>query len=63
MVTIKADSSARQALIQQSYFALEKINTLLRDYSIDYEEYFNRQLVGCNTVGSALRDVGTGGSC
>lgn len=63
MVTIKADSSARQALIQQSYFTLEKINTLLRDYSIDYEEYFNRQLVGCNTVGLALRDVGTGASC
>lgn len=40
---------ARQNLIQESYFALEKLNILLRDFTIDYEEYFNRSMVGCDT--------------
>jgi type II secretory pathway component PulJ len=42
MARLKYNIQARQSLIQNSYDAMEKINLLLKDYSIDYEEYFNR---------------------
>ena len=44
---------------------MEKINLLLKDYTIDYEEYFNRQEVWCNGTAWSwfTRDVGTGGYC
>ena len=51
----KFEIDVRQQLIQQSYETLEKINILLQDYTIDYEEYFNRQMVGC--VGTKRRDT------
>jgi hypothetical protein len=31
----------------QGYELFEKINILIKDYTIDYEEYFNRSMVGC----------------
>lgn len=45
MVRLKYNIQARQSLIQNSYDTMEKINVLLRDYTIDYEEYFNRRNV------------------
>ena len=39
--------SARQAAIQQWYEFFERLNILMQDYTIDYEEYFNRQMVWC----------------
>lgn len=47
MIRLKYNIQARQSLIQNSYDAMEKINLLLKDYTIDYEEYFNRRSVGC----------------
>lgn len=46
---IKANKEfvARQNAIQQWYEFLEKINILMQDYTIDYEEYYNRQMVWC----------------
>ena len=38
---------ARQNAIQQWYELLEKLNILMQDYTVDYEEYYNRQMVGC----------------
>ena len=38
---------ARQNVIQQWYELLEKLNILMQDYTVDYEEYFNRQMVWC----------------
>ena len=38
---------ARQNAIQQWYEFFEKLNILMQDYTIDYEEYFNRQMVWC----------------
>ena len=38
---------ARQNAIQQWYELLEKLNILMQDYTVDYEEYFNRQMVWC----------------
>jgi len=47
MITIKNTTDAKQTLIQESYYILEKINVEMKNYSIDYEEYFNRSRVGC----------------
>ena len=38
---------ARQQAIQQWYEFFERLNILMEDYTIDYEEYYNRQMVGC----------------
>lgn len=46
---IKANKEfmARESAIQQWYELFEKINILMQDYTIDYEEYYNRQMVWC----------------
>ena len=36
---------ARAGLLESTYYMLEKVNLLLRDYTIDYEEYYNRRSV------------------
>jgi prepilin-type N-terminal cleavage/methylation domain-containing protein len=62
MTRLKYNIQARQSLIENSYNAMEKINLLLKDYTIDYEEYFNRQEIGCNGNNSGsnfTRNVGT----
>ncbi len=41
---------ARQHAIQQWYEFFERLNILMDDYTIDYEEYYNRQMVGCVKV-------------
>lgn len=50
MVFIKTDTTAKQHLIQQSYLFMERINNMIKDKGIDYEEYFNRKLVWCNST-------------
>lgn len=40
---------ARQQAIQQWYEFFERLNLLMEDYTVDYEEYFNRQMVWCVT--------------
>lgn len=45
LIKIKTDVDARQILTQNMYYIVERVNVLLKDYAIDYEEYFNRQLV------------------
>ncbi len=52
IVNIRDSIDARQNLIQESYFTLEKLNILLRDFTIDYEEYFNRSQMWCDTWGA-----------
>lgn len=38
---------ARQRVTQETYFLLEKLQTLTKNYTIDYEEYWNRKNVWC----------------
>lgn len=38
---------ARQTAIQQWYEFFERLNILMKNYTIDYEEYFNRQMIWC----------------
>jgi type II secretory pathway component PulJ len=45
MIKLKYNIQARTNVTQDTYFAIEKINLLLKDYTIDYEEYFNRKNV------------------
>ena len=35
---------------------MERLNVLLKDYTIDYEEYFNRSAIGCNGVDEAFQN-------
>ena len=46
---------ARQQAIQQWYEFFERLNILMEDYTIDYEEYYNRQMVWCVWAWSSLK--------
>lgn len=48
MVGLKYNIQAKQNLLESSYFVMERLNILLKDYTIDYEEYFNRSAVWCS---------------
>lgn len=48
MMRVRVDAEAKQSLIQNSYNLLEKLNVMMKDYTIDYEEYFNRRIVWCS---------------
>lgn len=52
IIRTKSDIEARQMLIQTTYDVVEQMNTKIQNYTIDYEEYFNRTMVWCssNTV-------------
>lgn len=51
MIHTKLDVEIRQTVIDRSYFLMEKLHVLLADYTIDYEEYYNRRMVGCDEAG------------
>lgn len=51
MVDIKTDIYAKTHLIKNTNNLVEKINIMMKNYTIDYEEYFNRQIVWCDGVG------------
>ena len=40
---------AKANILETTYYMMEKVNVLLKDYTIDYDEYFNRSRVGCNS--------------
>lgn len=45
---IKHEIDMQSELYYQTYTFLEKFNVRIQDYTIDYEEYFNRRMVGCS---------------
>lgn len=47
---VKNFNDARQNLIQQTNDVMDRFAILFQDYTIDYEEYFNRKMVGCDGV-------------
>ncbi|MBP6910145.1 type II secretion system protein [Patescibacteria group bacterium] len=51
MINVKREFDARNYLLSTTYTMLEKMNILLKDYTIDYEEYFNRRMYGCSAAG------------
>lgn len=48
MMRTRVDVEARQSLVQNSYSVMEKLNLFMKDYTLDYEEYFNRRIVWCD---------------
>ncbi len=54
MIKSNKEFTLRQTAIQQWYEFFEKLNILMQDYTIDYEEYFNRQMVWCVKSWSTL---------
>ena len=41
----KTEIDIKQKILLQSYELFERINVLMQNYTIDYEEYFNRSMV------------------
>ncbi len=50
MIDIKTDVHARTNLVKSTNNLVEKINIMMKNYSIDYEEYFNRKIVWCDWI-------------
>ena len=46
---IKNFNDARQTLIQQVNDAMDRFTVMFQDYTIDYEEYYNRRATWCTT--------------
>lgn len=63
ILTFRYSFQARSNLLQSTYYMFEKVNLLLRDYVIDYEEYFNRSQVWCDTVSPFSWDVWSNWYC
>jgi len=40
---------AKANILETTYYMMEKVNLILKDYTIDYDEYFNRSRVGCDS--------------
>lgn len=53
MVKVKWWLDARQNLAKESYYLMEKLQVMSKNYTIDYEEYRNRQKVGCISTGAS----------
>lgn len=49
----KGSLEARQIVTKESYFFLEKLQVMIKDYTIDYEEYRNRQQSWCMSPNNA----------
>jgi|GEM_PF-3215001 len=56
MINVKKEFDARNYLLNTTYTILERMNIMLKDYTIDYEEYFNRRMVGCQTAVPSAAD-------
>ena len=46
---VKNFNDARQTLIQQVNDAMDRFAVIFQDYTIDYEEYYNRRALWCST--------------
>jgi hypothetical protein len=51
MLKTKTDIYAKATLVKNTNNVLEKLNIIMKNYTIDYEEYFNRRIVGCDSDG------------
>jgi prepilin-type N-terminal cleavage/methylation domain-containing protein len=47
MQKLRTDIFAKSILIKNTNLLVEKLNLVMKNYTIDYEEYFNRRIVGC----------------
>jgi len=65
LIDSKTDIYVRSLLTQNTNTVAEKINLIMKNYTIDYEEYFNRRMVGCDQDGweNFTWDVGENWYC
>jgi SAM-dependent MidA family methyltransferase len=57
-------NETRQSLIQETNDAMDRFAILFQDYTIDYEEYYNRKKTGCSTFNEMTsRTVNGSGFC
>ncbi len=65
LLKTRTDIYARSVLVKNTNNVIEKLNIIMKNYTIDYEEYFDRRIVWCNTDGwnSFTWDVGTWWYC
>lgn len=64
MITLKYTIQARIKSTQENHTIVEKMQAIVSNYTIDYEEYFNRSNVWCDTYSDTFsRDVGANGYC
>ena len=65
LMSAKTDIYVRSILTQNTNTLTEKINLIMKNYTIDYEEYFNRSIVWCDNDGwnSYTWDVGENWYC
>ncbi len=47
MQKLRTDVFAKSILIKNTNSLIEKVNLIMKNYTIDYEEYFNRRIVWC----------------
>ena len=47
----RTDIYAKSTLVKNTNNVVEKLNIMMKNYTIDYEEYFNRRIVWCNSDG------------
>lgn len=53
MIDVRVEVQAKQSLMQNTNALMERLNILIKDYTIDYEEYFNRKMYGCDSTAAA----------
>ena len=65
LMTAKTDIYIRWMLAKNTNILAEKINLIMKNYTIDYEEYFNRKIVWCdsNAWNNFTWDVGENWYC
>jgi len=51
MLKTKTEIYAKSILVQNTNNVIEKLNIIMKNYTIDYEEYFDRRVVWCNSNG------------
>lgn len=55
--------AAKEKVYETTYRLGEFFTNIMRKYKIDYEEYYNRQKVGCDPGSRSARDVWENGHC
>ena len=65
LLKTRTDIYARSILVKNTNNVVEKLNIIMKNYTIDYEEYFDRRMVWCNSDGwnNFSWDVGTWWYC
>jgi len=50
LLETRTDIYAKSILVKNTNNVIEKLNIIMKNYTIDYEEYFDRRMVWCNSA-------------